>query len=34
MHLVFLGVDFELTEPAELVEQVSLLAERYRKAVA
>ena len=33
-HLVFLGMDFELSEPAELVEQVCRLAERYRRAVA
>jgi len=33
-HLVFLGMDFELSEPAELVEHVSRLAERYRRAVA
>ena len=32
-HLIFLGMDFELTEPAELVEHVSRLAERYRRAV-
>jgi predicted DNA-binding transcriptional regulator YafY len=34
MHLVLLGVDFELTEPAELVEQVRLLAKRYARATA
>jgi predicted DNA-binding transcriptional regulator YafY len=34
MHLALLGVDFELTEPLELVEQVRLLAERYRRATA
>src|SRR6185312_16550394 len=33
-HLVFLGIDFELSEPAELVEHVGRLAERYRRAVA
>lgn len=33
-HLVFLGMDFELSEPAELVEHMSRLAERYRRAVA
>jgi predicted DNA-binding transcriptional regulator YafY len=33
-HLVFLGMDFELSEPAELVEQVGRLAERYRRAVS
>ena len=32
MHLVFLGVDFELSGPAELVAEVARLAERYRKA--
>jgi predicted DNA-binding transcriptional regulator YafY len=32
-HLGFLGMDFELSEPAELVEHVSRLAERYRRAV-
>jgi predicted DNA-binding transcriptional regulator YafY len=32
-QLVFLGMDFELSEPAELVEQIGRLAERYRKAV-
>lgn len=32
MHLVFLGVDFELNGPAELVAEVGRLAERYRKA--
>jgi predicted DNA-binding transcriptional regulator YafY len=32
MHLVFLGVDFELSGPSELVEEVGRLAERYRKA--
>jgi predicted DNA-binding transcriptional regulator YafY len=32
MHLALLGVDFEITEPAELVEQVGRLAERYRRA--
>lgn len=34
MHLVFLGVDFELSEPAELVEQVERLAARYGRAVS
>jgi predicted DNA-binding transcriptional regulator YafY len=34
VHLVMLGVDFELTEPLELVEQVRLLTERYRLATA
>lgn len=33
-HLIFLGVDFQLSEPPELVEQVSMLAERYRKAIS
>lgn len=33
MHLVFLGVDFELSEPPELVEEVRRLAERYRNAI-
>ena len=32
LHLVFLGVDFELTEPPELVAQINKLADRYRKA--
>jgi predicted DNA-binding transcriptional regulator YafY len=32
MHLVFLGVDFELNGPPELVAEVGRLAERYRKA--
>lgn len=32
MHLVFLGFDFEITQPPELLEQVRKLAERYRKA--
>jgi predicted DNA-binding transcriptional regulator YafY len=32
MHLVFLGVDFELSGPSELVEEVGRLAERYRRA--
>ena len=34
MHLALLGVDFEVTEPPELVEQVRRLAERYRRATA
>jgi predicted DNA-binding transcriptional regulator YafY len=34
MHLVLLGVDFELTEPLELVDQVRRLADRYRRAIA
>ncbi|HVW08050.1 MAG TPA: WYL domain-containing protein [Bryobacteraceae bacterium] len=32
-HLVFLRMDFELSEPAELVEHVGRLAERYRRAI-
>jgi predicted DNA-binding transcriptional regulator YafY len=32
MHLVFLGVDFELNGPPELVEEVRRLAARYCKA--
>jgi hypothetical protein len=32
MHLVLLGVDFEVTEPLELVEQVRRLSNRYRQA--
>ena len=34
MHLVLLGVDFELTEPVELVEQVRRLTDWYRRATA
>jgi hypothetical protein len=34
MHLIFLGVDFELTEPKELVKEVRRLAARYRRATA
>jgi predicted DNA-binding transcriptional regulator YafY len=33
-HLVFLGMDFELSEPAELVEHVGRLAARYRRAIS
>ena len=33
MQLMFLGVDFEVNEPTELVDQVRRLAERYKKAV-
>jgi predicted DNA-binding transcriptional regulator YafY len=33
MHLVLLDADFEITGPLELTEQVSQLAERYRRAV-
>ena len=32
MRLIFLGVDFELSEPPELVEEVRRLALRYRNA--
>ncbi len=32
MHLVLLGVDFELTEPVELVDEVRRLTDRYRRA--
>ncbi|MBZ5622642.1 MAG: YafY family transcriptional regulator [Acidobacteriia bacterium] len=32
MHLVLLGVDFELTGPSELVDQVRRLTDRYRRA--
>ena len=34
LHLVLLGVDFELTEPSELVDQIRRLADRYRRAAA
>jgi predicted DNA-binding transcriptional regulator YafY len=34
MHLSLLGVDFELSEPVELVEQVRRLSDRYRLATA
>ncbi len=34
MHLMFLGVDFELDGPQELLDQVGRLGERYRNAVA
>ena len=34
MQLMFLGVDFEVREPAELVEQVRRFADRYRDAVS
>jgi predicted DNA-binding transcriptional regulator YafY len=33
MQLAMIGVDFEIIEPAELVEEVRRLAERYRKAI-
>ena len=32
MNLALLGVDFEIIEPAELVEDVRRLSERYRRA--
>jgi predicted DNA-binding transcriptional regulator YafY len=32
MHLALLGVDFELSEPQELVDEVRRLADRFRKA--
>jgi hypothetical protein len=32
MHLVLLGVDFEINEPLELVEEVRRLTDRYRRA--
>ena len=32
MHLGILGVDFEVSEPAELVEYIRTLADRYRRA--
>jgi hypothetical protein len=32
VHLGLLDVDFEVTEPPELVARVRLLAERYRRA--
>jgi predicted DNA-binding transcriptional regulator YafY len=32
MHLSLVGADFEVIEPAELVEEVRRLAERYRRA--
>ena len=32
MHLALLGVDFEITEPEELVAQVARMADRYRRA--
>jgi predicted DNA-binding transcriptional regulator YafY len=34
MYLIFLGVDFELTEPGELVEEVRRVAARYARAAA
>jgi hypothetical protein len=33
-YLGMLGVDFEVGEPAELVEQLRVLADRYRRASA
>jgi hypothetical protein len=33
MHLSLLGVDFEVADPAELVEEVRRLAGRYNRAV-
>ena len=32
MHLSLVGVDFEVIEPVELVEEVRRLAVRYRRA--
>jgi hypothetical protein len=32
MHVVLLGVDFELSEPVELVTQIRRLTDRYRRA--
>jgi len=32
MHVVLLGVDFELSEPVELVDQIRRLTDRYRRA--
>lgn len=32
VHLGLVGVDFEVTEPPELVARVRVLAERYRRA--
>lgn len=34
MHLVLLGLDFELSGPPELVEEVRRLSERYGRAIA
>jgi predicted DNA-binding transcriptional regulator YafY len=34
MHLVFLGFDFEVEEPPELLSEVSRLAARYQQAVS
>lgn len=33
MHLVWLGVDFEVSDPPELVDQVRRVADRYSKAI-
>jgi hypothetical protein len=32
VHLVLLGVDFELSEPLELVDQIRRLTDQYRRA--
>ncbi len=34
MHLVLLGVDFEVTEPPELLEEIRAMADRYRRSIA
>jgi hypothetical protein len=34
MHLVLLGVDFEVSGPVELVDQVRRLTDRYRRSTA
>jgi predicted DNA-binding transcriptional regulator YafY len=34
MHLVFLGVDFEVSEPEELVREIGRIADRYRRAIS
>jgi predicted DNA-binding transcriptional regulator YafY len=34
MHLVLLGVDFEVTEPEEFVREVRRIAERYQRAIS
>jgi predicted DNA-binding transcriptional regulator YafY len=33
VHLGMLGVDFEVVDPPELVDHITLLAERYARAV-
>ncbi len=33
MQLMFLGVDFEVGEPPELVEQIQRFADRYHRAI-